>query len=1663
MTARPSRGRRQGVAAVTAAALVAPALTLATAAPAAAHDEFSVMVFSKTAAFRHGSIPAGIAAIQQLGTEHHFAVTPTEDAGAFTDENLAQYDAVVWLSTTGDVLNDEQQGAFERYIAAGGGYAGVHAASDTEYDWPWYGELVGAYFNSHPQNQDATVVVADDEHPSTAHLPAAWDRYDEWYNYRENPRGQVHVLASLDESSYSPGSGAMGADHPIAWCQEYGGGRSWYTGGGHTDESYTDPAFVQHLLGGIQTAAGAVDADCGATVDASFEQVTLAKGAAKTGEPIAMAVLPDGDVLHTSRDGRVWYTTADATTALAGTVPVYTHDEDGLQGVAIDPGFAENRWVYLYYAPKLDTPPGDAPETSADPAAFEAFEGYNQLSRFRLTEQNLLDLASEQKILEVPADRGLCCHAGGEIDFDAEGNLYLSTGDDTNPFASDGYAPIDERATRNPAFDARRSSGNTNDLRGKLLRITVAEDGSYTVPEGNLFPEGEYEAGKTRPEIYAMGFRNPFRFAVDKATGEVHLGDYGPDAGGANANRGPGGTVEFNVISEAGNYGWPYCIGDNLAYNDYDFETKVSGPKFDCAAPKNTSPHNTGLVDLPPAVPAWQPYDGGSVPAFGTGGESPMGAVVYDYDPELESETKFPAYYDGKPLLYEWDRAWIKEAIRNEDGSPAGFVPALEFMDLRRPMNLEFGPDGSLYVLDYGGGYFGGDALSAVYRIDYVRGGRSPVAQIDATPTNGQAPLVVSFDGTGSSHPDGKEFTYAWDLDGDGETDATDAQVSRTFTENGQHEVRLTVTDADGKQGVATTTVTVGNTAPEVTLELPADGQFFDFGDQVPFRVTVTDAEDGAQVDCSRVVVEYILGHDNHGHPLSSATGCEGVLTTAKDEGHGLDANIFGVVNATYTDGGGADGVPALASDDEAVLHTRTKQAEYFTDSQGVQVVAKDVSEGGKQLGYIAAGDWFAFDRMNLAGIDAISARYSSGGSGGVLDVRDGAVDGPLLATLTLSPTGSWETPARTQAVPVTDPGGTRTLYFVARSTTGATGDMFDVDSVTFTGRGAANNVAPVVGSVTATPATGDAPLDVAFAAQATDADGDALTYAWEFGDGGTATGATAQHTYAEAGSYTATVTVSDPSGARATGTVAVSVYGTLECTEPDPQRGPADEFEGEALDGCRWDVVDLRPDLAQVRDGKWVVRTTDADFAGTGNQRVPNIITTDQPGDSWTVETKMTAAFANQYQQGGLIVRASESDYVKLAVVQHPGGLRVELRSEIGDVVQSTNGDVLDVAKPVYGEYLLRLSRDGDSFTGSFSLDNGQTWVPTTRAVTHAGLGDAGVGVFALGKSAGANQIDVAFDHVREVDGSGVPVCEDVTASDTFDGSGSGLGLDPCRWYVVNADPSRLAVADGALQLTTTDDDVYGATNSTVPNIVRSKVVTGDEWTVETTVRADLTQNYHQGGLMVYKDQANYVKVGVIHNGGTAGTVGFEVRSETGDVVLQPQPGVGSLPREADGTYHVRLARSGDTFVGSWSLDGEQWTELAAVTNDQLDGIGVGPFALGKNQTQPTVVAFEDFVLVGEVVEQPLDVTTEVQVRCLAGKAYVAVRATNADGVPIDVTLTTPFGTKAFTAVRPGASAYQSFAARATSVEAGVVGVAATGDGRTFAADLAYDATSCG
>uniref|UniRef100_UPI0006E3726D PQQ-dependent sugar dehydrogenase n=1 Tax=Streptomyces hirsutus TaxID=35620 RepID=UPI0006E3726D len=805
------------------------------------------------------------------------------------------------------------------------------------------------------------------------------------------------------------------------------------------------------LIPGTAAAAPPDPADGPRAAVAEFQQVTLAKGVTETGEPMTLTVLPDRSVLHTSRDGTVRLTDGAGNTKVAGKLDVYSHDEEGLQGVAVDPAFASNRFVYLYYAPKLSTPSGDAP-SDGSASDFTPFDGVNRLSRFVLKTDGTLDPTSEKKILDVPASRGICCHVGGDIDFDAAGNLYLSTGDDTNPFASDGYTPIDERATRNPAYDAQRSSGNTNDLRGKVLRIKVNADGTYSTPSGNLFPPG---TAKTRPEIYAMGFRNPFRMSVDKATGTVYLGDYGPDSGTAKPDRGPEGQVEFNRITKAGNYGWPYCTGKNDAYNDYNFATGTPGTTFDCSAPKNTSPHNTGLTDLPPAQPSWIPYNGTSVPEFGGGSESPMGGPVYRYDAGSTSEVKFPQEFDGDFFAGEFGRRWIKRIEAAGDGTVQSINPFP--WSGTQVMDMAFGPDGALYVLDYGTGYFNGDENSALYRIEHVTGGLAPIAQAKANVTSGKAPLTVSFSSAGSSDPDGDALGYSWAF-GDGAT-STAANTSHTYSANGQYTATLKVTDTTGKTATASVQITVGNTAPTVRIDLPADGRIYDFGAAIPFAVTVTDPEDGT-VDCSKVKVSFIVGHDSHGHPQTSTTGCTGTLQTLADGEHDPNANIFGVIDAEYTDKG-ANGQPALTTHDQHISQPTHRQAEHYGDSAGVQVVNHGPAHGGKTVGHIDNGDWISFTPYALDNTTKFTARVSSAGAGGTIEVRAGSPTGTVLGTATVPVTGGWEVFQDVTTDLSNQPAASTTLFLVFK---GGTGSLFDVDEYSFTTSGSGTRSGSVKG-----------------------------------------------------------------------------------------------------------------------------------------------------------------------------------------------------------------------------------------------------------------------------------------------------------------------------------------------------------------------------------------------------------------------------------------------------------------------------------------------------------------------------------------------------------------------------------------------------------------------
>ncbi|MFC4590022.1 PQQ-dependent sugar dehydrogenase [Sphaerisporangium corydalis] len=796
-------------------------------------------------------------------------------------------------------------------------------------------------------------------------------------------------------------------------------------------------------------AAGAPAANAVVVNPADYQQVTLAKGVEEAGEPMSLAVLPDRSVVHTARDGTLRRTDAAGTTAVVGKLAVYNHDEEGLQGVGVDPAFATNRRIYLYYAPPLTTPAGDAPATGSD---WSAWQGVNRLSRFTLTADWKIQSGSEVKILDVAADRGICCHVGGDIDFDAAGNLYLSTGDDSNPFDSDGYDPIDERANRNPAYDAQRTSANTNDLRGKVLRVKVNDNGTYSIPSGNMFAPG---TAATRPEIYAMGFRNPFRLSVDKATGVVYLGDYGPDAGAASATRGPGGQVEFNRITGPGFYGWPYCTGDNTTaetYNEYDFATGTSGAKYNCAAgPANNSFRNTGRPTLPAPKAAWIKYggDSGSPPEFGGGSESPMGGPVYHYDAALNSPVKFPQALDGVFFAGEFGRGWIKTVEVGSNGS-RGAIGAFPFSG-KQVMDMAFGPDGALYVLDYGTGYFGGDANSALYRIEYIAGGnRAPTAKAAADRTSGQPPLTVNFSSAGSSDPEGGPLTYAWAF-GDGGT-STAANPSHAYTTAGSRTATLTVTDNQGATGTASVIVTVGNTAPSVTFTSPKNGQLFTFGDTVSYAVTVTDPEDGA-VDCSKVTVTYLLGHDQHAHAMTSKTGCSGTITTQVDGEHSTDANTFGVLAADYTDAGGLKGTA------QATLQPRHRQAEHYGSSSGVDQITHAGAEGGKTVGNIENGDWIAFQPYLLEGATSLTARVSSAGVGGTLEVRAGSATGTLLGSVAVPVTGGWETFQNVTANLSNGPAATTTLYLVFK---GGAGALYDLDA--FTLAAAASRTGPVKG-----------------------------------------------------------------------------------------------------------------------------------------------------------------------------------------------------------------------------------------------------------------------------------------------------------------------------------------------------------------------------------------------------------------------------------------------------------------------------------------------------------------------------------------------------------------------------------------------------------------------
>jgi cytochrome c len=499
--------------------------------------------------------------------------------------------------------------------------------------------------------------------------------------------------------------------------------------------------------------------------------------------------------------------------------------EEGLMGIIADPDFTQNHWIYMYYA---------------DP-----IEKKHVLARWDV-QGDTIYAEAKKILLEIPTQREVCCHTGGGMVFDLDGNLFLTTGNNTaNP--TQGTSALDERPERS-SWDDQRTAGNTNDLRGKILRIHPEEDGTYTIPDGNLFPKG---TEKTRPEIYTMGHRNPWRISIDNETGFIYWGEVGPDAS-RDSTIGPRGYDEFNQAKKPGFFGWPYFIADNRPYADYDYATNTIGEKFNTENPINNSPNNTGLEVLPKPEKAfiWYPYSNSEeFPLVGSAGRSATGGPVYRLSDFKKSDKRFPAYYEGKWLMVEFMRGWIMLVTMNKEGNYESMEKFLPEENFSSAIDMKFSPDGSLYVLEYGSAWFRGNINAQIKRIEYNGGNRKPIVKATADRYAGALPFSVRLSSAGTIDYDKDELKYEWNVKSKAGYDKTFSEPNPELILNdaGVYAVTLTVIDSHQESSTYAFELRAGNDPPVVDVQIVKGNKTFFFPDgKISYEVSVSDKEDGS-------------------------------------------------------------------------------------------------------------------------------------------------------------------------------------------------------------------------------------------------------------------------------------------------------------------------------------------------------------------------------------------------------------------------------------------------------------------------------------------------------------------------------------------------------------------------------------------------------------------------------------------------------------------------------------------------------------------------------------------------------------------------------------------------------------------------------------------------
>lgn len=561
--------------------------------------------------------------------------------------------------------------------------------------------------------------------------------------------------------------------------------------------------------------------------DASrFTQKVVAEGLE---EPLQLEFDMSGYVYWIERIGHVKrLNEKTGEVQLIGSLDLTKEKAPGLVGILLDRDFESNEQLYLYYSAAADK--GEA----------------MRLSRFEMGEDGNLNIASEKIVLTVPWEQPDGQHFGGGMTWDKAGNLYLSIGADSHPTQ---YSPLPFTNEGGRGEDEARTAGNTNDLRGTIIRITPQADGTYTIPEGNLFAQG---SPSTLPEIYVMGNRNPWRLSIDSKTQYLHWGEVGPDAGVDSEEFGPMGYDEFNVAKSAGNFGWPYFIGYNRAYNRYDYRTGVYGKPYIPDSSYNDSPNNTGLKILPsPQQPLIAyPYQVSEEwPIFGSAARSAVGGPIFRKDDFSNSaERIFPDYFEGKWFVTDYVRNWIMVVEMDEQRSKVisleRFLPA-EMLTHSQPLDMDFSPNGDLYLVEYG---IGGQGK--ISRIEYNAGNRAPIANANLAAMDGKTPLELKLSSEGSLDLDGDPLTYHWtvqEIDGIDPQSFEVANPTLTLEKAGKYEVRLKVSDPGGLTSEDSFQVIAGNSQPQVKIKVLKGNQSFYFPDDIlNYQVSVEDTEDGS-------------------------------------------------------------------------------------------------------------------------------------------------------------------------------------------------------------------------------------------------------------------------------------------------------------------------------------------------------------------------------------------------------------------------------------------------------------------------------------------------------------------------------------------------------------------------------------------------------------------------------------------------------------------------------------------------------------------------------------------------------------------------------------------------------------------------------------------------